>query len=384
MRPRRLDRCEPASGFRVERHLQTALVGALLASLAALGTGAAIAQQTPSFEQPTPAMFVARDEDTTIYLFGTIHIVPCVPETNPPDCVSGITPSVLKAITASDEVWMELDGFWEAAITAARMPSTDPEDLYFPHGTGISDYLPPEDIELIAAALAEKLAINDIDEVIAEIEPFMPWALTAVLMDPSLLVDGAWGPGVDFEVDDIARGLGIPIFGFETLEEQLAIVDSLTESIEYQVVDLRSIAVLLRYGVDLAEIARYSYAATWNVWRSGRLEDFAPLVANNNDILTTLGAPDGGAARILSVTESELGFILKEIEAFYPRSMQQSRRSIADYILTDRNLDWMTDIEAMLGRPGTFFVAVGAAHLIAEFGLPALLEEAGATVERLQ
>ncbi|HUO90664.1 MAG TPA: TraB/GumN family protein [Rhizomicrobium sp.] len=50
-------------------------------------------------------------------------------------------------------------------------------------------------------------------------------------------------------------------------------------------------------------------------------------------------------------------------------------------LLNERNRDWASQIEGMLGEKHTFFVAVGIAHLVGPGGVPALLRAHGVTVE---
>jgi hypothetical protein len=49
-------------------------------------------------------------------------------------------------------------------------------------------------------------------------------------------------------------------------------------------------------------------------------------------------------------------------------------------LLEDRNARWVPQIEAMLGEKHTFFITVGAGHLIGPQGVPALLRKAGYAV----
>lgn len=57
--------------------------------------------------------------------------------------------------------------------------------------------------------------------------------------------------------------------------------------------------------------------------------------------------------------------------------------SIFEKILFDRNVRMAAYIEDYLTRPGVYFVVVGAAHLITEKGIVALLEQSGYSVEQL-
>jgi len=49
--------------------------------------------------------------------------------------------------------------------------------------------------------------------------------------------------------------------------------------------------------------------------------------------------------------------------------------------LDDRNRKWVPQIEAMLNEPHTFFITVGAAHLVGKGGVPNLLRAAGYRVD---
>lgn len=51
--------------------------------------------------------------------------------------------------------------------------------------------------------------------------------------------------------------------------------------------------------------------------------------------------------------------------------------------LIDRNLNWMKKFDQIFGTPGTEFIAVGAAHLVGEYGLLRLLAARGYGVTRL-
>ena len=166
----------------------------------------------------------------------------------------------------------------------------------------------------------------------------------------------------------------------ETAEQQMAILAS--DPLEYQVADLRSLAVLLRHNIDWSAINAEVFAEMWDIWSEGRTEDMDILI--RGDIDMAAGITDADIAAALGLTEAEYARIEAEVEAFYPEAMQDERASFYDHLVAQRNLNWMSDIQGMLDRPGTFFIAVGAGHLVGDFGLPALLEGAGVTVERAQ
>jgi uncharacterized protein YbaP (TraB family) len=52
-------------------------------------------------------------------------------------------------------------------------------------------------------------------------------------------------------------------------------------------------------------------------------------------------------------------------------------------LLVDRNKTWMPKIEALFARPGRALVVVGAAHLVGDDGVVAMLKAKGYTVEQL-
>ena len=50
-------------------------------------------------------------------------------------------------------------------------------------------------------------------------------------------------------------------------------------------------------------------------------------------------------------------------------------------MLDDRNGAWLPKIEKMLNRRGTYFITVGATHLVGRYGVPNLLRTDGYKVE---
>lgn len=87
---------------------------------------------TPSNRIVDPSLFQACDEDSCIYLLGTIHVGD--------DHLTGLTDKIWKAYNASDAIAFELD------IT--KVSAEEGEELiYLPEGKELSDYLTEEQLK---------------------------------------------------------------------------------------------------------------------------------------------------------------------------------------------------------------------------------------------
>lgn len=349
-----------------------------------LATSAAetsLAQDAVGFDEPNPALFVARDDDTTIYLFGTIHALPCMTDIEPPVCASGLNPAIRAAIAEADEVWLEIAD----PLSAGNDPNLLLQAGMFRDGSRLSDFIPQQDIAEIARAIqADMVRLTRMDLtvelVISVLDTLMPWVVSTML-STSVLEGETWDFGVDIEVARLAGELGVPVLGFETVEEQLGFAAS--EPFEHQIAFLRYLAAMLRHGIDMSAVYQWLYMEVWELWRDGRLDGVDLLTYGDVDLISE--TYNNEIAAHLGITEAEYAAAETEAEAVFPPADQAEQRTAQIAILLEgRNLDWMADIDQMLARPGTFFIAVGAAHLVGAFGLPALLEQAGVTVERVQ
>lgn len=72
-----------------------------------------------------------------------------------------------------------------------------------------------------------------------------------------------------------------------------------------------------------------------------------------------------------------------QLEDQFITPMLEEAPELYDSLLVERNSNWMPQIEAMFEEPGTEFVLVGAAHLIGEHGLLAMLSASGYEVSRV-
>ena len=103
--------------------------------------------------------------------------------------------------------------------------------------------------------------------------------------------------------------------------------------------------------------------------------------------------PEADQADLLMVTAGDTSDEEQRIEAWLTGDLSALERSgeallgdpeLREALQTNRNLRWAPRIAAMIRRGERPFVAVGTAHMFGPQSLPALLEEAGFTIARVQ
>jgi uncharacterized protein YbaP (TraB family) len=185
-----------------------------LAALAgALALAAPAFADTSKPRDADPALWVVRDADTTVYLFGTVHFLP-------KDLV-WFDEAVAEAFAASDELKMEL------------LPVEDPASLaplimklaVDPAGRTMAQRMTPED----HAAYVK--AINALGLPAAQLEPMEPWfiglqAASVIYMKAGLDPKS----GAEEVLTQAARKAGKTITAFETPEQQFTMLDSTPEA----------------------------------------------------------------------------------------------------------------------------------------------------------
>ncbi|WP_122464400.1 TraB/GumN family protein [Brevundimonas lutea] len=203
-------------------------VGTALGSALALSwaTAPVAAQEAPAVAAPAtattadPALWVVRDADSTIYLFGTVHLLR--PE------VDWRSDKVDAALAASDELWLEIA---DVDDQAAAMPLIQRYGLA-PADQPLSSTLTEEDRAKLDAAAGA------IGASAAAMEPFRPW-LAALQVSVAAIVRAGYDPesGVDPKIKAAAVAAGKPVKGLETMEQQFGFFANLP--LETQVEFLR-------------------------------------------------------------------------------------------------------------------------------------------------
>ena len=224
-------------------------IGALLA-LALTGCGG-----RPAVQDADPALWVVRDADTRIYLFGTVHVLK--------PGLSWFDEGVRKAFDASGELVLELvmppEGEMQALVAEL---GTDPA------GPPLPDQLPPAAAAKLRAALpANGLSAGALDHA----EPWLAATMLSVLPLRRLGYDEK--QGAEAVLTDAAKRAGKRLTGLETARQQLGYFDRLSPAAQR--------ALLLRT-IDELDDAGAAVDRAVAAWSAGDADGLARLL--NEDL----------------------------------------------------------------------------------------------------
>ncbi|MEM1234930.1 MAG: TraB/GumN family protein [Pseudomonadota bacterium] len=321
--------------------LTTRLVGvAALALLGACGTPASDTTQPtdagtttapePTAERPVeparedlppvgePPIWTLSDADTTIHLFGTVHILK--PET---EWKTSTLETVLGEI---DALYFEADvASPEAAAEMARLV---PQLGVFTDGTKLSDLLDPEELREVEEA-ATLIGLP-----MAAIEPMKPWLATVQMSVLALQKQGyAADSGVETVLTSEALDRGIPLRFLESAAEQLNFFADLP--IDDQVEFLVTSSIQIEDDPNLLD-------TLVEEWAEGDVDDLAAILAE----------PD-----------------------------MMGSDGVYDVLIVERNQNWVSQIKSLMeAEAGTFLMAVGAAHLAGDDSVVEMLRAEGIAV----
>ncbi len=183
----------------------------LFASLALLAFSAAPLSAT---EGPArPALWQLSDQDTTIYLFGTIHALP-------KDLVWQ-TPVLLDAENKADELVMEIGDLEDQAKGAAALMKV----AFTPNLPPLSERLPPKKRAKLAALIVKSGIPAPL------LDKMETWA-AALGLTAGLLKGTGIDPanGVEHRLMSDFRSAHKPVSGLESFDEQYGLFDTLPEN----------------------------------------------------------------------------------------------------------------------------------------------------------
>lgn len=264
-----------------------------------------------------PALWVVKDADTTIYLFGTVHLLP--------NDASWHYPALDRALSDSQTLYIEL-----VDDDAANMAA-----LVLRHGMDPAHPLSTQ----LGEADAQRLRIlankAGVPGGMQTLDMMRPW-LAALTLTVSPLLKAGLDPahGVDKQLKAQVSAVGKPVLGLETAEQQIRLLADMPRAVELDF--LRS--TMREAADDSAKLTELIDA-----WKAGDV-----------DAIASIGNDD----------------------------MRRREPKLYQLLLVQRNQVWATRIAAMLQRPGTVFIAVGAAHLAGPDSVQAQLHKLGVEAVR--
>ncbi|MFM7349250.1 MAG: TraB/GumN family protein [Erythrobacter sp.] len=296
-----------------------------------------------------PALWKVADKDTTIYLFGTVHVLP--------KDVDWYDATISKALDSSDILVTEIpmDPESEKAIqqltlvkgklpegTTLRSLLNDEQKTSYTAALGKLGekmeaqqlaQLPPETVAKYKEAKAAGQVPNPADALAANFDPMKPWMVGLTFAILPLTLEG-YDPNSGVEkvllakVPDKAKG------ALETPEFQLGIFDGMPQDAQVSF---------------LIEAAK-------------NIDETKPML-------------DRMVAEWIKGDADKLAEVMNE-------GMDDPK--VAEALLYNRNANWADWIKTRLEKPGTVFIAVGAGHLAGPKSVQDVLAKKGIKVSRVK
>lgn len=265
-----------------------------------------------------PALWKVQSKTGTVWLFGTVHLLP--PDTD------WQTPAFQDAIRQSDSLLLEASGLDDSQAVGeifANMGLSGGQ----PKLTSRTDAALHPVIDRLDAAVPGPRAVLDHME---------SWAAAITLASAQSTDLGlSQGSGVERVLTLRFRAEDKAILGLETISEQFGFFDQLPEKDQRLMLD----AVL-----RTTDKSREQFQAVLSAWMRG---DPDAVIINQADGI--LASP-----------------------------------TIREALLDGRNRNWAVQIAQRIDAGQNVLVAVGAAHMAGQGGVPALLQGMGYNVERVQ
>lgn len=302
------------------RNLRTALRAVAVACAALLFASNAFAAAPPpakSAPRAHPALWTVRGPKATIYLLGSIHVLP--PQ------LQWRTPAIDAALARADVFVFEIP------MDASQMADVQEfvkKNGYLPNGTSLPSLLS-------GAVLKDYDAALNVTQVPPEkLATMRPW-LALLLLEVGVATQQHYSvdSGVDRQVYAIARTRkGVAFRAFETPEQQLRLLMPEDQSLEVEEFDA-GLKDILNESTSIGDLI--------DAWAHGD-------VSKLNDFMNS-------------------GF----------KENPKAEKALFE----DRNRNWVAQLEKMVNENHVFFVTVGAGHLAGPKSVPALLRADGYRVD---
>jgi uncharacterized protein YbaP (TraB family) len=267
-----------------------------------------------------PAMWLAEDQDSKVYLFGSIHVLP--------EGVRWYTPAIAKAFENAEELVIESKA--DDASDDKEISDYIETKALLPEGQTLDELLSPADY----ARLQELVSVLELDEY--QIARMQPWLLRIVLTNEI------------FERSGMQRTLGV-----DNLFEQTALRKEM--KVSALETPREAMMTLAEYPLEV-QVRQLSESLNKTAGNS-KDDDFSGLLVS-----WAMGDIDRNA-RLIAAGMSPLTY---------------------RNVVVDRNRKWLPRLEGYLSKPQQTMVVVGNAHLVGKGNLIDMLKHRGHTVSRIQ
>jgi uncharacterized protein YbaP (TraB family) len=272
--------------------------------------------------EPRPALWLLADEDTKIYMFGTIHVLP---------------PGFRWRSAALDKAVGEAA---ELVVETYQPPGTETS---FESATGFFAEHPVPLLERVPKSKRKRLkaAVEAAGLPLPVLDRMHSWAAAMTLGIAQMLgeygvEDPAQAPGVENVLEEAFRGAGKPIHGVEDGAAVFASLSALPQAVQTQLL----------------------------------IEAIEPV-----------GLPPGKNVEPVSAGEKE--WVAGRVEAMDLESEAGFPPALFDVLVRRRNAAWTLWLEERLKKPGTLLFAVGAGHLAGRESVQQMLARRGLRVKRI-
>jgi uncharacterized protein YbaP (TraB family) len=266
----------------------------------------------------SPSVWAVAGAGNTVYLFGSVHLL------QPGDFVLQGAP--LAAYEDAAAVYLEVD---MDDLSPSELAAATTSRAVDPQGRTLEQLMGGD-----AALARERAAKAGID--LSTLDHLEPWFAGLAVVPMALSRDGYTADaGVEKVVQDRAAADGKEILGLETLDQQLAALDSMELGVQRE---------FLLKALDDAQQPADALQRFLRSWQEGDDEALAAELATQS------------------------------------ADMPDLYRSL----MVERNRSWAAKISGLLGDSRDYLVVVGALHLVGPDGLPRMLQARGLSVTRME
>lgn len=274
-----------------------------------------------------PSMWKLSDDDTNIYLFGTVHLLP--------EGLDWRTDKFDAVISEMDTLYVEAD--IESPEALQKLQTAVMQAAVYTDGSTLSESL-GDNLSKVGEAFKQfGVPEASIEPMMAQMNGVKPWAIGLELVNGQL---ASFGYNMESGVEKIllseASAAGKPVKFMEEGAVQIAAISGGTNAEQTEA---------LVFQLDTMDTAKKQLDLLVAEWIDG--------------------------------DENGIGVMMANPEA----SLSQGAY---DRLLVNRNSNWIPVIEGILDDPGTKLVAVGAGHLAGPDSVVTMLESKGYKVEVVQ